>query len=85
MSSTTIKVSNALRDRIAERAHAQHTTMANAIEAALDASDEQRFWDAVRRENEALTPEARDGYLRSGGTDALADASDDEISNRGDW
>lgn len=85
MTSTTIKVPRSLRDRLAERARQQGTTLAGAIEDALDASDEQRFWDAVRAEHEGLSRDERADYLRSGGTDDLADADDDVISERGEW
>lgn len=85
MTSTTVKVPRRLRDRLAERARIEGTTLAGAIESALDASDEQRFWEAVRAEHDALSEEQRAGYLRSGGTDDLADTADDEISERGGW
>lgn len=84
MTTTTIKVSRSLRDRIAERARVQGVTMAGAIEAALDASDEQRFWDAVRAEHAALTAEERAEYTRAVADD-LADATDALISKRGEW
>lgn len=85
MTTTTIKVSRSLRDRIAERARVQGVTMAVAIEAALDASDEQRFWDAVRAEHAALTAEERSEYASTGVADDLADAADELISKRGEW
>lgn len=85
MTSTTIKVPRALRDRIAQRARAQKTTLAGAIELALDESDEQLFWSAVRREHEALSVEERARYVRSGGTDDISDAVDDAISERDEW
>ncbi len=85
MSSTTIKVPRTLRDRLAERAQKQGVTLAGAIERALDESDAQLFWEAVSREHNALSEVERDSYLRSGGTDDLADAADDEISERGEW
>lgn len=85
MTTTTIKVSRMLRDRIAERARAQGVTMAGAIEAALDASDEQRFWDAVRAENAALTAQERAEYASTGVSDDLADGADELISKRGEW
>lgn len=45
---TTIKVPVALRDRIAELAQARHETMAQAVEHALDAADEEMFWAKAR-------------------------------------
>lgn len=85
MSSTTIKVPRSLRDRLAERAEAQGTTLAGAIERALEESDEQRFWAAVRAEHDALAAEEREEYLRSGGTDDISNATDDAISERDAW
>lgn len=85
MQATSIRVPRTLRDRIQERAQAEGTTLAGAIERALDASDEQGFWESVRREHAALTKEERQAYLRSGGTDDLVDADDDTVSERGEW
>lgn len=84
MTSTTIKVPVALRDRLARRAAAEHLTLAGAIARALDESDQQRFWDAVASEHARLTPLERDSYL-STTPDGLADAEDEEISRRGEW
>lgn len=85
MPSTTIKVPRELRDRLAVRAQAQQTTLAGAIERALDASDEQRFWDSVIAEHAALTRVERETSRAAGGTDDLADTSDDHLSERGEW
>lgn len=85
MQGTTIRVSKELRDRLQERARAEGVTLAGAIERALDASDERHFWDAVRREHEALSLEERRDYLRSGGIDDLHDATDDQLSERDEW
>ncbi|MFT3797539.1 hypothetical protein [Microbacterium sp.] len=85
MTVTTIKVPRGLRDRLAERAASQGTTLAGAIESALDASDEQHFWDAVRAEHATLSADDRSVYLRAGGTDDLSDGADDELSERGGW
>ncbi len=85
MTMTTIKVSRELRDRIALRASAQRTTLAGAIERALEDSDEQRFWADVRREHEALSDDERARYVRSGGRDDLRDADDDELSEHDGW
>lgn len=47
MPMTTIKVSTELRDRLAEIAGRDHSTLAQVVERALDAADEARFWTAV--------------------------------------
>lgn len=78
--STSIKVPVALRDRLAGRAHRDGTTLAGALERALDASEEQEFWDAVRRQNAATShDEMHDVALR----DDLADAVDDALGRDG--
>jgi hypothetical protein len=84
--STTIKVPRELRDRIAERAQAEHVTLAKAISLALDLADEQKFWSAVTAGNAALTDTERaqrrdDGTL----TDNLADADDDALTATDAW
>ncbi|UJP40363.1 hypothetical protein [Cellulomonas palmilytica] len=48
---TTIRVPRPLYDRLAQRARASNTTLAVALEHALDAADEQDFWAAVRVSN----------------------------------
>lgn len=71
---TTIKVPMELRDRISKFAKSQHTTMAEAVEKALDAAETEAFWADVRatmgtpearadihRETEALSGTLRDG------------------------
>jgi hypothetical protein len=85
MSSTTIKVPTGLRDRLADRARELHTTLAGAIERALDESDERLFWAAVRREHDALAPVERAEYLPAIGTETLADDADDQLSAAGAW
>lgn len=45
---TTIKVPAELRDRLAERARKEHTTLAGAIEHALNVAEAAAFWDEVR-------------------------------------
>lgn len=47
MTTTTIKVSKELRDRLAVLAQAENTTLAGAIERSLDAADDAQFWAAV--------------------------------------
>lgn len=54
---TTIKVPIELRDRISKLARSQHTTMAGAVERALDAAETEAFWAEVRAT--MGTPEAR--------------------------
>lgn len=85
MTSTTIKVPRDLRDRLATVARVERTTLAGAIASALDARDEREFWVSVHREHSALTDEERARYLRSGGTDDLADDADDLITERDEW
>lgn len=45
---TTIKVPAELRDRLAERARKEHTTLAGAIEHTLNVAEAAAFWDEVR-------------------------------------
>jgi predicted transcriptional regulator len=71
MPTTTIKVPKELRDRLATVARRDNVTLATAIERALDTLDERAFWDAVRRDNAALTDDERSAYISD------ATASDD--------
>jgi hypothetical protein len=48
MTSTTIKVPAELRDRLAEVAKREHTTLAGAIARSLDRAETAAFWDDVR-------------------------------------
>jgi predicted DNA-binding protein len=48
MTSTTIKVPVELRDRLAELAKREHTTLAGAIERSLDQAETAAFWEDVR-------------------------------------
>lgn len=57
MATTTIKVPVELRDRLAQRAQREHTTLAGAIESSLDAADAEDFWSEVART--MSTPQAR--------------------------
>ncbi|WP_211338887.1 hypothetical protein [Georgenia muralis] len=83
--STTIKVPRALRDRLAVRARQQHSTLAAAIETALDASEEGEFWTRVRSENAALTDEERRARLHDpAAADNLRDPVDDAL-REDDW
>ena len=47
--STTIKVPTILRDRIAVRAKEKDTTLAGAIEDALNAAEDAQFWTQVQQ------------------------------------
>lgn len=49
MTSTTIKVPRELRDRLAEIARDGGTTLAGAIERALDKQADATFWSEVAR------------------------------------
>jgi predicted transcriptional regulator len=44
---TTIKVPEDLRDRIADRARSQHVSQAEVVAEALDALEQREFWSAV--------------------------------------
>jgi predicted transcriptional regulator len=48
MTSTTIRVPTELRDRLAEIAEREHTTLAGAIERSLDRAETAAFWGTVR-------------------------------------
>ncbi len=74
MSTTTIRVSKELHQRIAQHAHDEQTTLAGAIERAFDAGDRARFWAdaavtmdstssrrALLAENEVLAGTLADG------------------------
>ncbi len=78
--STTIKVSAALHDRLAARARERRTTLAGAVEQALDESDEQEFWADVRRQNAGT---AHDELAAVALRDDLADAVDDALGRDG--
>lgn len=70
MTTTTIKVPTDLRDRLAEVARREHTTLAGAIARSLDAAENAAFWEAVeetmggsepQREAEQLSGSLADG------------------------
>jgi predicted transcriptional regulator len=48
MTPTTIKVPAELRDRLAEIAKREHTTLAGAITRSLDRAETAAFWEDVR-------------------------------------
>lgn len=73
MTMTTIKVPKALRDRLAERARREHSTLAGVIERTLEAAEEAAFWAEVRatmgedaRNDLRRTAETYSGTLRDG-------------------
>jgi predicted transcriptional regulator len=74
MASTTIRVSRRLHDRLTKRAAGRHTTLAEAIEHALDAEERTEFWAnveatmgtaqaqaTIRVDTEALSRTLKDG------------------------
>ena len=44
MGSTTVRLSRELHERLARRARADQTTLAGAIERALDVQEREEFW-----------------------------------------
>lgn len=44
MSTTTIRLSRQLHERLARRAEAENTTLAGAIDHALDVAEREEFW-----------------------------------------
>ena len=64
------------RTELAARARRTHTTLAGALERALDETDEQEFWEAVRTSNagkpqDVLASVALRDDLHDDGDDAL--------------
>lgn len=57
MTSTTVRVPRELHDRLARRAASHGTSLAGAIERALDVEERAEFW--ARVEATMGTPEAR--------------------------
>ena len=55
--STTIRVTRQLHDRLTHRAESAGTTLAGAIELALDAEEQAEFWEQVAAR--MGSPEAR--------------------------
>jgi predicted transcriptional regulator len=83
---TTIKVPRALRDRISRRAKREHTTLAAAIERALDEAEELEFWREVRRHNAELSADERRAHTVDGALgDDLADPDDDALTAEDAW
>lgn len=80
MATTTIRVDEKVRARIAERAKAQGGSMSEVIDRALEAQAEQEFWDEYRRT--MTTPESRrrlkdEAEKLSGGSNELLDSDED--------
>lgn len=80
MTTTTIKVPAELRDRLAERARREHTTLAGAIEHSLDAADDAAFWNEVR--TTMGSAEARTAIVRD--SEMLGTSSSDGLEPE-DW
>lgn len=78
---TTIKVPRSLRDRLAARAQRENTTLAGALEHALDETEEHEFWESVRASN-AASPQ--DPLASVALRDNLSDPGDDAIE-AGAW
>lgn len=86
MATTTIKVPVELRDRLAEVARRKNIPMAAAIAQALDAIEEQQFWQAVRRSHASMSNAERESYAADATlADDLDDVTDDALSARGEW
>lgn len=78
---TTIKVSRELRDRLAERATRQGTTLAGVIASSLDDLDERAFWDQVRAHHAGLSEDQRRRWATDPTlADNLADPGDDALA-----
>ena len=58
MTSTTIRVPRQLHERLAKRAANRHTTLAEAIEHALDTEDAAEFWASVEATMGTATAQA---------------------------
>lgn len=63
---TTIKVPVELRDRLAERARREHTTLAGTIAHLLDTEETTAFWDDVR--STMTSPGAQQAISSDAGT-----------------
>lgn len=80
MATTTIRVDEKVRARLAERAKAQGKPMTQVIEEALEAQADHEFWAEYRRT--MLTPEA----IRQGQEDVkFFDASAKDGLEPEDW
>jgi predicted transcriptional regulator len=74
MSTTTVRLSRQLHDRLSLRARAGHTTLAGVIEQALDVAEREEFWSRaaatmgsaagkadLRTDSSALSGSLKDG------------------------
>lgn len=83
--STSIRVPKHLRDRLAEHARRSRTTLAGALEQALDQAEAQDFWAAVRADHSRSAAPVPPGE-QSGShalRDNLADVDDDALGRDG--
>lgn len=74
--STTIKVPNELRDRLAEHARQEHTTLAEVIRHSLDAAEAATFWEDVRATMGTAGEQASVAADVEGFTGAMSDGLD---------
>jgi predicted transcriptional regulator len=81
MTSTTIKVPTELRDRLAELAKREHTTLAGAIARSLDRAEAAAFWEDVRATMNGVDAQA----AASGDVERFAGALTDGLDPDEDW
>lgn len=82
---TSIKVPKKIRDRLQKRARRDHTTLAAALESALDEAEELEFWNRVREYNTSLTEAERDSYTQDHTLrDHLSEPGDTDLDEE-DW
>lgn len=81
MTTTTIKVPQELRDRLAERARLERTTLAGAIAHSLDVADAAAFWEDVR----ATMGSAEAQATLAQDVERFAESLADELGPDEDW
>jgi predicted transcriptional regulator len=81
MTSTTIKVPTELRDRLAELAKREHTTLAGAIARSLDRAETAAFWEEVRGTMSGAVAQA----LATDDAERLASTLTDGLDPDEDW
>ncbi|PSK98297.1 hypothetical protein CLV30_12083 [Haloactinopolyspora alba] len=81
MSTTTIRVPRELHDRLTRHATDEGTTLAGAIERALDAEEDAAFWDEARATMGATLAQTT---LR-GDTEALSGTLTDGLDPDENW
>ena len=80
-STTTIKVPTELRDRLADLAQREHTTLAGAIAQSLDRAETAAFWEDFR-----TTMSGRDSQTTVlNDTERLAGSLTDGLDPDEDW